>query len=69
MGGTLNNTIFVYQHKKTLEIRVEYIDKAKSLEEDPDWFHNATIEPRAYLECVLKKHPCVMRDLHDRLND
>lgn len=52
----MNNTIFVYQHKKTLEIRVEYIDKAKILEDDPDWWHNATIEPRAYLQNVLENN-------------
>ena len=65
----MNNSIFVYEHKTTKEIRVEYIEKAKSLADDPDWFHNATLEPRAYLESVFKRHPCLIKEMRKHFEE
>lgn len=44
------NAVFVYQHKETGQIKCEYIEKARILEDDPEWEHLATLEPRAWIE-------------------
>ena len=46
----LDATVFVYSNKKTGEIRCEYIDNARVLEEDELWFHEATLEPRMFIQ-------------------
>jgi hypothetical protein len=43
-------TVFVYQLKETGQIKCEYIDEAKKLENDDAWEHLATLEPRMWIE-------------------
>lgn len=47
----LEATVFVYSHKKTGRIQAHYIELAKMLENDVEWEHLATLEPRMWIEC------------------
>ena len=51
MTHNLDATVFVYKEKKTGEIRCEYLDKARHLEEAENWEHIATLEPRMWIQC------------------
>lgn len=51
MTHNLNATVFVYRLRETGQIKCEYIDKARVLEDDPAWEHVATLEPRMWIEC------------------
>lgn len=57
------NVIFVYQHKNTCEIRVEYIEKARALEGDSNWLHIGTLEPAAYVKTLLTEYPALVRKM------
>jgi hypothetical protein len=46
----LEATVFVYRHIVTNEIRCEYLDKARYLEDSADWYHEATLEPRLWIQ-------------------
>jgi hypothetical protein len=50
MTHNLDATVFVYRLKETSQIKCEYLDKAKEFEDDPDWEHMATLEPRMWIE-------------------
>lgn len=50
MKHNLDATVFVYRLRETGQIRCEYIDKARDLEDDPAWEHMATLEPRMWIE-------------------
>ncbi len=50
MTHNLDATVFVYRLRETGQIRCEYIDKARDLEDDPAWEHMATLEPRMWIE-------------------
>ena len=50
MTHNLDATVFVYRLFETGQIRCEYIDKARDLEDDPAWEHMATLEPRMWIE-------------------
>jgi len=53
--------LFIYMNKIGY-IKVEEIEDAHTLEDDPLWEHIATIEPKAYLRGMLNKHPKVVSD-------
>jgi hypothetical protein len=55
MTHNIDATVFVYMLKKTGQIKCEYLDTAKELENDPDWEHMATIEPRMWIEYNWQK--------------
>lgn len=52
MTHNIEATVFVYQLKKIGQIKCEYLDKAKELDDDDDdvWEHLATLEPRMFIE-------------------
>ena len=50
MTHNLEATVFVYRLKETGQIKCEYLDKAKQLEDDDAWEHLATLEPRMWIE-------------------
>lgn len=43
-------TVFVYRHKRTRRTQAHYIEVARILEDDPEWEHLATLEPRMWIE-------------------
>ena len=51
MTHNLDATVFVYRLRETGQIKCEYIDQAKLMEDDPEWEHMATLEPRMWIEC------------------
>lgn len=47
----MSATVFVYEHRKTGEVRAEYIEAALSIgHEDEHWNHVATLEPRMWIQ-------------------
>jgi hypothetical protein len=46
----LSHTVFVYRHKLTGAIETEYLDKALRFEDDENFEHIATINPRMWIE-------------------
>lgn len=48
-------TVFVYRQKYTGQVRCEYIDRARLLEDDPAWEHMATLEPRRWIQAHWEK--------------
>ena len=50
MTHNLEATVFVYQLRETGQIKCEYLEQARILEDDPDWEHLATLEPRMWIE-------------------
>ena len=64
MGVNQNNAVLVYQRKDDQsKVRAEYIDTARTYEDDDRWEHIATLEPRAYINAILVDFP----ELVDRL--
>ena len=53
--NNLAATVFVYRHKQTREIRCEYLGRARLLEDDPDWEHMDTLEPRMWIQAHWHK--------------
>lgn len=51
VSHNLEATVFVYRHKETRQIQCEYIDRAKLLQDAPEWEHLATLEPRMWIQC------------------
>jgi len=59
-----DKTVFVYQRKDSItEIRADYIETARMLEDDKEWEHIATLEPRAYIKAILSEYPSLVRKL------
>lgn len=50
VSGNISNTLFVYQHRETSEIRVLYIDDAHAMTKRDEWLHVGSLEPRAWIE-------------------
>lgn len=50
MTHNLDATVFVYRNHKDKKIKAEYFEKARLLEDSPDWDHIATLEPRIWIE-------------------
>lgn len=48
--NNLAATVFVFRNRETLEIRCEYLGAAKMFEQNPDWEHLATLEPRLWIQ-------------------
>ena len=46
--------LFIYKNKNG-DIKVEELDDAHILEDDPLWEHIETVEPKAYLKNLLNK--------------
>ena len=44
------DAVFVYRHYETGQIKCEYLDKAKVLEDLFEWEHLDTLEPRAWIQ-------------------
>ena len=57
--------VFVYENKNTAEIRVEFIDNAKILEDDEFWRHIATLNTRTYIKSLLREYPSLIRVLKE----
>lgn len=53
--------LFIYMNKIG-DIKVEEIEDARILEDDPLWEHIATVEPKAYLRDMLNKNAKVVAD-------
>lgn len=43
-------TVFVYRLKETGQVCCEYLERAKIMEDDPEWEHLATLEPRMWIQ-------------------
>lgn len=55
MSNNLGNTVFVYQHCDTGEIRALYLDDAHVLSGREGWLHVGTLEPRAWIEANWRR--------------
>jgi len=60
-GENFIAALFVYQHKNTGEIRVRWQDDAVILEDDKEWEHIGTLEPRSYINSLLREYPALVR--------
>ena len=49
------NPVFVYRHKETGNIRCEYFGGARFMEDELDWEHIDTLEPKQWIEINYKK--------------
>jgi len=58
----IEDVLFIYtrqtQNEKLLRV-VKPLD-VKVFEDDPDWVHIGTIEPRAFIECLLQDNPVIL---------
>lgn len=50
MSHNIEATVFVYRHQQTHETRCEYLERARLLEDLPEWEHIATLEPRMWIQ-------------------
>ena len=48
--NNLAATVFVFRLKETGQICCEYMDRARLMEDDPEWEHVDTLEPRRWIE-------------------
>jgi hypothetical protein len=55
--------VFVYEHKNTGEIRVRWLYDAQILNEDENWIHIGTLEPRSYIGNLLREYPALVRKM------
>lgn len=51
MTHKLDAAVFVFRHKETQQIAARYIETARELENNNEWKHVATLEPRMWIEC------------------
>lgn len=49
-----DNCAFIYVHKTNGIVRVESLDTAKHIVDNPEWNHVATINPHVVLESILR---------------
>jgi len=45
---------FIYVHKNNKAIRVESLDTAKHIDENPEWKHVSTVSAHVVLENILR---------------
>ena len=45
---------FIYVHRKNKVVRVESLDTAKQIDENPEWKHVSTINAHVVLEQILR---------------
>jgi hypothetical protein len=45
---------FIYVNKSNGLVRVESLDTAKQIDDNPEWKHVATINPHVVLESILR---------------
>lgn len=48
--NNLEATVFVYQSKVNDEVRCCYLEAARAYDNDPEWDHVATLEPRLWIQ-------------------
>ena len=53
-----NHTVFVYV--KGQQVKARYYEDAKLLEDNPEWEHIGTLEPRAYIQNILEECPSLI---------
>ena len=53
--------LFIYMNKIG-DVKVEELEDARILEDDPLWEHIATVEPKAYLRDMLNKNAKIVAD-------
>jgi len=51
-------TVFVYV--KGQQVKARYHEDAVILEDDPEWEHIGTLEPRAYIQNILEECPSLV---------
>jgi hypothetical protein len=49
-----DNCAFIYVNKTNGIVRVESLDTAKQIDDNPEWKHVATINPHVVLESILR---------------
>lgn len=54
--------LFVYL-SPSREVRVETVESALALANDPAWQHIASLDPRTYVQRLLGQHPTLLDDL------
>jgi hypothetical protein len=58
-GNTMiDRTVFVYV--KDQQVKARYNEDAIYLEDDPEWEHIGTLEPRAYIQNILEEYPSLV---------
>lgn len=57
----MNDPLLIYISRSG-DIEVVDIDNAQKHEEDPDYEHVATIDPRSWIENLLIKNPDFIKD-------
>ena len=50
----MRDCAFIYVHKTNGIVRVESLDTAKHIVDNPEWKHVATINPHVVLEQILR---------------
>ena len=60
------NPVFVYERDH--EIRVEYSEIAAALEQN-GWKLLASLEPKGYIQNLLREYPALVRVLKDRYHE
>lgn len=60
--------VFVYEHNKSGDIKVCWLEDAKEMKLDDDWTLVASIDPRAYINFVLNKFPPLVGSLKGDIN-
>ena len=63
--NNLAATVFVYQHKTTGEIAAHYIEAAKIKDNDHEWQHIETLEPRLWIQANYPNRDDRTGDLFD----
>jgi hypothetical protein len=61
--NTSNAAVFVYEHKNTGEVRVQWLDDAEILDKNETWNHIGTLQPQAYIQALLKEYPALVRKM------
>ena len=60
-------TVFVYV--KGQQIKARYHEEALALEDDPEWEHIGSLEPRAYIQSILEECPSLVSRMRGRTVD
>lgn len=53
----------VYVYIKGNEVKARYHDEAVILEDDKEWEHIASLEPRAYIQDLLSNNEALVKQL------
>ena len=58
-------TVFVYA--KGQQVKARYHEEALILEDNPEWEHIGTLEPRAYIQNILEECPSLISRMRGKV--